>query len=182
MTTIQSARAAFKLIGLIGLGLTNPAHASQQGSLGATSTGSITITVSTPVRARISGLEDVHFGNERAATTGASENVCLWSNSPAGLYTIVAHGSGSSGSFELSNGKVAVGYTVAWSPRGNVASDQNLRSGSTVTDLQAAVERSECGVGRGAASLAIAMNSFDLQAARQAGPYVGSLTLIVSPE
>ena len=40
-----------------------PASAATQGTLGATSTGNITITVSVPSRVQITGLTDVAFTN-----------------------------------------------------------------------------------------------------------------------
>jgi hypothetical protein len=104
------------LIGTSTLVLGEPALAATQGTLGATSTGSITISASVPNRARITGLTDVSFLAQDPNTTASSaQNVCLWSNTATKGYTITASGSGTASAFTLANGALTVPYSVQWS-------------------------------------------------------------------
>ena len=57
------------------------ARAATQGSLGATSTGTVMITASVPNRAQITGLSDISFTNADPTTAASSaHNSCVWSN------------------------------------------------------------------------------------------------------
>src|SRR5688572_470390 len=91
------------------------AIAASQGTLGATSTGSVVITASVPNRARITGLADVTFANQDPGTLASdAQDVCVWSNTATKEYTITASGSGAASAFTLTNGSTTVPYTVEW--------------------------------------------------------------------
>ena len=82
-----------------------PAMASSNGTLGATSTGTVTITASVANRAQITGLTDVAFTNVDPSTTATqAQNNCVWSNTATRGYSITATGSGTSGAFTLGSG------------------------------------------------------------------------------
>src|SRR4051812_41058508 len=108
VTNFMNSR--FRRIVILATVLGTSAIASQasatpvQGTLGATSQGSILITASVPNRARITGLTDVTFASQdpNTAASGA-QNVCVWSNTATKAYTITASGSGASSAFTLSN-------------------------------------------------------------------------------
>src|SRR6478735_622858 len=85
---------AAALLGLTALAAT-PAAAATNGALGATSTGSVQITVSVPSRVQITGLTDISFANaEPNAQALSAQNNCVWSNTATKGYTITATGSG----------------------------------------------------------------------------------------
>ena len=69
-------------LALLGMAIAVPASAAPtQGTLGATSTGSITINVSVPSRVQITGLTDVNFTNvDPAVTATNAQSNCVWSN------------------------------------------------------------------------------------------------------
>eukprot|EP00741_Cyanophora_paradoxa_P009045 tig00001467_g8758.t1 len=75
-----------------------PAFSSTQGTLGATSTGSVSITASVANRAQITGLTDISFSAVDPATAATSaQSDCVWSNTATKGYSITATGSGTSG-------------------------------------------------------------------------------------
>jgi hypothetical protein len=87
--------------------LPSPVLAATQGSLGATSTGTISISASVPARARLSGLVDVAFTNVDPSTAASSaQSVCAWSNTATRGYKITASGSGAANAFTLANGSL----------------------------------------------------------------------------
>jgi hypothetical protein len=159
------------------------AQAAQQGTLGATSKGSIAITVSVAPRARISGLKDIDLGlADPVKGARASEDICLLSNSATGAYTIAASGGGPDGAFELADGERALGYAVEWAPRAGEKAGDRPDNGTIETNLRAAASQSDCASGMGVARLAVAIDRAQLAAVQPNGRYAGSLTLIVAPQ
>ena len=80
----------------------NAALAATQGSQGATSAGSIAITLSVAGRVQISGLSDVSFVSVSPDVAAVSaQNVCVWSNTATKGYSLSASGSGAGSAFEL---------------------------------------------------------------------------------
>ena len=156
------------------------AEAARQGSPGATSTGSISISLSVSPRAEINGADDVRFGGLEDEYR-AAQDVCLWSNSLARSYTIAASGSGHGGAFELFNGNDSIGYTVELSSREQSLPSDRDSNESTLAELSAAVRDADCALGSGSANLVIALDPTHVQAARSGAPYTGTLTLLVSP-
>lgn len=95
--------------------LSGGAQAASQGSLGTTSTGSISIGASVPNRVQLTGLTDVSFLNQDPATPAAkAQNVCVWSNTSTRGYNVTATGSGTGTAFTLANGALTVPYSVEW--------------------------------------------------------------------
>ena len=165
------------------LALAGTAEAAQQGEMGATSSGSVGISLSVAPRARISGLKDISISDaDPASNIRTAENICVWSNSPAGAYTLTAGGSGSGGAFELAGGQQTLAYSVEWAQSTGQDSGQTLAGGQTATNLQAAATQSDCGSGTGSARLVVAMDSGQLAAAQPGTAYTGALTLTVSPQ
>ncbi len=73
------------------------AYTATDGTLGATSTGSVTITATVPQPAnptgtRISGLQDVSLGNYTGAAKTASTEFCAYHSSPQARMTITQPG------------------------------------------------------------------------------------------
>lgn len=160
-----------------------PASAATQGTLGATSTGNITITASVPSRARITGLADISFMNQDPATAAsAAQNVCVWSNTATKAYTVTASGSGAGNGFTLTNGSTAVPYSVSWASSINQTSGIALTSGAASTSLTSAATNQTCASGPTAsASLIVGMSTSDLGAMSAGSNYIGTLTLLVAP-
>jgi hypothetical protein len=176
-------------IAMAGLGLASALTAGQavaasQGSLGATSTGSVTITASVPNRARITGLTDVAFTNQDPATAASSaQNVCVWSNTATKAYTITATGSGSASAFTLSNGTATVPYSVQWASSSGQTSGTALTAGTASASLTSTATHQTCASAPAAsASLIVGITTADLGTMTSGSSYTGTLTLLVTPQ
>lgn len=161
-----------------------PATAATQGTLGGTSTGTLTITASVPTRARITGLTDVAFLNQDpGAAAFNAQNVCVWSNTATGAYTVTASGSGAANAFTLAAGASTVPYSVEWAPTTGQASGTALASGVASGSLTSAATHQTCTSGPSAsASLIVRMSSDDLSTMDAGSNYTGTLTLLISPQ
>lgn len=165
--------------------LAEPALASTQGSLGSTSTGSVTINASVPGRVRISGLSDVTFSNvDPSVAASNAQSICVWSNTSTRGYTITASGSGAANAFTLSSGALpAVPYTVQWAQTSGQTSGSSLTSGTALTGQISSATNPDCSAGPSAsASLIVSMGSPTLQSMSAGVTYNGTLTLVVAPE
>jgi hypothetical protein len=176
-------------IALAGLALASaftasPVVAASQGSLGATSTGSVTITASVPNRARITGLTDVAFTNQDPSTAASNaQNVCVWSNTATKAYTVTATGSGASSAFTLSNGTTTVPYSVGWASSSGQTSGTALTAGTASASLISAATHQTCASAPAAsASLVVGISTTDLGTMSAGSSYTGTLTLLVTPQ
>ena len=161
-----------------------PALAATQGTLGATSTGTVTITASVPNRARITGLTDVSFLNQDPGTAASSaQDVCVWSNTATQAYTITASGSGAANAFTLAAGASTVPYSVEWAAATGQTSGTVLSTGTASTSLTSAATHQTCTSGPSAsASLIVRMSTTDLGTMSAGSSYTGTLTLLVTPQ
>lgn len=187
--TKQATRLSRRIYALICMtaasGLTAvEASAASQGSLGATSTGSVDISASVANRARITGLTDVAFTNQDPATPASSaQDVCVWSNTTTGAYTITATGSGAASAFTLSNGTTTVPYSVQWASSSGQTSGTALTTGTASASLTSAATNQNCASGPAAsASLVVGISTTDLGTMSAGSSYTGTLTLLVTPQ
>ena len=160
------------------------ALAATQGSLGTTSTGSISIGASVPNRVQISGLADVSFANQDPATPAANaQNVCVWSNTSTRGYNVTATGSGAGSAFTLAGGASTVPYAVEWAGSSGQSSGTAFTSGAALTGLTSTATSATCASGPGSsASLIVRISTANLQTMEAATAYTGTLTLVVAPE
>jgi hypothetical protein len=160
------------------------AFAATQGSLGTTSTGSISIGASVPNRVQISGLSDVSFANQDPATPASdAQDVCVWSNTSTRGYNVTATGSGAGNAFTLSGGASTVPYDVEWAGSSGQSSGTALTSGSALTGLTSTATNATCSSGpSSSASLIVRISSSNLETMEAATAYTGTLTLVVAPE
>jgi hypothetical protein len=175
------------MLGAIGAGslVASPAFAAPtQGSLGATSTGSITIPASVPNRARITGLSDVTFANQDPNTAASNaQNVCVWSNTATKAYTITASGNGTASAFTLSNGTTTVPYSVEWAATSGQTSGTALTAGTASSSLTSGAVNQTCSSAPlASASLVVKIGTTDLGTMTAGGNYTGTLTLLVTPQ
>jgi hypothetical protein len=159
--------------------------APTQGSLGATSTGIITITASVPNRARITGLTDVSFLNQDPTIAASSaQDVCVWSNTATKGYTITATGNGGGGTaFTLSNGTTTVPYSVEWAASSGQTSGTALTAGTASAGLTSTAVNQTCSSAPAAsATLLVKMTTANLGTMTAGSNYTGTLTLVVTPQ
>ena len=92
------------------------AFAATQGTLGATSQGSLDITLTIDQLVQISALNDIALGNYTggANMTGV-DDLCVYSN--IGGYQITATGDGTGSAFHLIGAGATIPYAVEWATR-----------------------------------------------------------------
>ncbi|MCH8614864.1 hypothetical protein LZ016_01920 [Sphingomonas sp. SM33] len=160
------------------------AFAATQGTLGATSTGSISIGASIPNRVQISKLADVSFTNQDPSVNASNaQSVCVWSNTSTKGYNVTATGSGTANAFTLANGALTVPYSVEWAGSSGQSSGSALTAGTALTGLTSTATNMNCASGPAtSASLIVKISSANLQTMQAATTYTGTLTLVVAPE
>ena len=159
------------------------AFGATQGTAGATSTGSVSISATIPGRVQISGLTDVAFGTvDPTAPAASAQNVCVWSNTSGKGYSMTATGSGASNAFTLTDGTNTLPYSVEWAGSSGQSSGTALVSGTALGSLTSTATNPTCSAGPATtASLIVKMSAANLQAA-VASSYTGTLTLVVAPQ
>lgn len=135
-------------------------------------------------KVRITDITDVDFGllSDLQADSRRSQNICLFSNSSGGAYSVAASGSGPGSAFTLSNGSASLAYEVEWSDQSGQSSGTGLAPNAALTGRMSSATHQFCNSGPAAsASLIIILRSVDLAQARE-GSYTGSLTLLIAAE
>ena len=180
---------AGKRLALLGAALATaftsaPAFAASQGSLGATSTGSVSITASVPSRARITGLTDVDFTNQDPGTAASSaQNVCVWSNTATKGYTLTATGSGTASAFTLTNGSGTVPYTVEWAATSGQTTGTAVTTGTATSTLTTTAVNQTCSAApTSTSSLIVRVSTAALGTMDAGSSYTGTLTLVITPQ
>ena len=177
-------RAGLALAGIACAVAATPATAATQGTLGATSTGNITITVSVPSRVQITGLTDVAFTNVDPTTTATNaQSNCVWSNTATKGYTITATGSGTSGAFTLASGALTpVVYSVQWNQSTGQSSGTALTAATASGTFNSTATTPTCSTAPAtSSSLIVSISSTQLLSMASLTIYTGTLTLLVSP-
>jgi hypothetical protein len=158
----------------------NNAFAATQGTLGATSQGTLNITLTINNLVQISALDDIALG----AYTGVAnmtgvDDLCVYSNT--GAYRITATGNGVGSAFHLIGpATAAVPYTVEWADAAGAGTGDLLTTNTPLAGQSGTITTPNCNGGNNARVL-VTVNSTDLAPA-PAGSYAGVLTLVVAPE
>ncbi len=135
-------------------------------------------------KVRITNLSDVNFGllTNLQADSRRAQNICLFSNSAGGAYSVAASGSGPGASFTLSNGSHSLAYEVEWSNQSGQSNGSGVTPTAPLTGRTSSATHQFCNSGPAtSASLIIVLRSTQLAQARE-GNYTGSLTLLISAE
>jgi hypothetical protein len=154
------------------------AFAATQGTLGATSQGSLDITLTIDPLVQISALNDIALGTYTGGgdMTGA-DDLCVYSNN--GGYDITATGNGG-GAFELLGASANIPYTVEWATSAGAGTGTALTTGVTLAGQGGTFTTPDCG-GADNAQVIVTVDSNDLGSA-PADNYTGVLTLLVAPQ
>jgi hypothetical protein len=155
------------------------AFAATQGILGATSQGTLDITLTIDPLVQISALDDIALGTYTggANMTGA-DDLCVYSNT--GGYDITATGNGAGQAFELLGSSANIPYTVEWATTAGAGTGASLTTGTPLTGQSGAFTTPNCNGGDNA-QVIVTVDSTDLAAA-PADNYTGVLTLLVAPQ
>jgi hypothetical protein len=169
----------------LALSLTPQSFAATQGTLGATSSGSVAISITKTARARISNLNDLTLPawEEGSGAVNLTDDVCVYSTRPNGSYRVTASGSGGSNAFSLANGANLLNYSVTWNA-GGVGALANTGTTLTTGVASAAFNNASttsptCTAGD-TARLIVGVSALAMTSAVE-GSYVGTLTLLVAP-
>ena len=175
---------ALAVVVALAMGAT-PATAATNGTLGATSTGSVQISILVPSRVQITGLSDISFANvEPNAAASSSQNNCVWSNTATKGYTITASGSGAGGAFTLASASLTpVPYSVLWNQSSGQTSGTSLTAATASTGFISTATAPGCATSPSStSSLTVTIAQPQLQAMPSLTTYTGTLTLLVNPQ
>lgn len=170
-------------VSLFALSLIAPisAMAASDGTLGTTSTGTSTISVTVPALIKITGVADLALGTwaGSGAMTG-NDDVCIYTNKAAGNYRVTATGSGGGGAFTITDGSNTIAYTAAWNDVSGTTGQAALTSGTALNGQTGANTSSQTCGGSQNANFYISIAEAALLAA-PSGAYSGTLTMVVEP-
>jgi len=176
----HSIASGLALAGVLALAM--PAQAATQGSIGATSTGTVSITATVPNRALITSLADVSFTNaDPSVAASNSQGPCVWSNTSTRNYKVTATGSGTAGAFTINSGASIIPYSVGWANSAGSSSPTALTAGTASASLASNATNITCS-GAGNSTLQVTIGASDLQNMIATNSYTGTLTLVVQPQ
>lgn len=171
------------------LGMAGPSQAATQGLLGATSTGTSTISITKSVQAQISDIQDMTLPNWSIGDGAVelSSDVCVYSST--GSYRVTATGSGLVNAFTLASGLNVLPYSVTWNSGGvgNLASTGAtlLPNVQSLTMANASTASATCnggGAGNNTARVVVSIPEIVMNAAASSPtPYTGTLTMLITP-
>lgn len=157
------------------------AFAANDGTLGATSTGDLTVSLSVADRVQISGLDDILLGayGGTGGLTGSSA-FCVYRNGTGAYNLTVSSGNQDGSAFRATDdGTNFIGYTVRFDADNNASDGTLAASGTQITDLSGNSSATNCG-GNDNAALDVIFTEADLQAA-PTGSFSDVITLLVEP-
>ncbi len=171
------------------LAFSSNGQAATQGTLGATSQGTATITVTKAVQAQISDISDMTLPSWSIGdgAVALSSDVCVYSTT--GSYTVRATGSGTGSAFTIASGSNLLAYTVTWNAGGagglsntGTALTSNVTSSSFSNASTTSALCSGGGASNDTARVIVGITGSDMNAAASsATPYSGTLTMLVTP-
>ena len=164
-----------------------PTFAATPGTLGATSTGTVNISITKSVQAQISDLTDMTWPNWSIGDPAITmtSDVCVYSST--GSYRVTATGSGLANIFTLGSGLNLIPYTVTWNAGGTGAlanTGTTLLPGiASPTYTTASLASVTCGgSANDTARVIVGVSSVVMTAAASSNTaYTGTLTLLVTP-
>ncbi len=155
--------------------VTTGAYAASDGTLGATSTGTIDISLTVNGAVKISNLDDITLPAFSGADVSDTQTACVYSNSTGGGYTLTATATGAS--FDLSGTGGSIPYAVEYDDGSGYVS---LTHGSTANMTGASATDDDCGGSGSNATVQVSVAAADASAVPQGG-YTSTLTLVVAP-
>ncbi len=159
--------------------------ATADGTLGATSTGTVDVTLTIDEQFQISnitGSTDFQFGTySGTGDLTANRDLCVYHNGD-GSYGITIDDDTATAGFNVENGggdaiTMAVNWNDVTGTAGSVAATESTEIVSTGANTTIA----DCSAGGNSANLEVTLLEADLQAAN-AGSYAAELSLVVDPD
>jgi len=155
------------------------AYSANDGSLGATSTGDLDVSVDIADRVQISGLDDIDFGAYAGfGDLDSNDAFCVYRNGTGAYNVTISSAEADGGTFRLSNGSDFIAYSVSFNDDADITGGTDVGSGDTLAGNGSATSLT-CG-GASNASLGVSIPENVLQAAAS-GAYTDTITLLVEP-
>lgn len=156
--------------------------AASDGSLGDTSTGSLSLSIEIPTKVRITGISDLNVGTfSGSGDLNVNDNVCVYTNAESGEYKITASGNGIGNAFTVKDdAERTIPYEVYWNDANGTTGNVQATSGSVITSQGNADTTSQTCTGSTNANFQVIVRELDLQT-KMAGTYTGTLTLLIEP-
>lgn len=166
-------------VAVLGAAAAGMANAATDGTLGATSQGSLNITLTIDPLVQISDLDDIDLGTFTGTgpMTG-SDNVCVYSNN--GGFNITATGNGAANAFTLAGSSATIPYSVEWANTSGATSGTSMSTGTPLNGQTPTFAGADCGGGTNTTVL-VTVGTADLGVA-PTDSYAGVLTLLVAPQ
>lgn len=154
------------------------------GTLGTTSTGTVTVSITIPSLVQVSGLGNLALGSATSFPVTTSTTGCIYSNvsSPSGSYYVtVSSANASSGAFRVKNsGTDYIVYSAFWNNTSSPLQTTSLTSGTkTAQQTGGSATRLDCG-GSPNANFNVSFSASQVQGA-PAAAYSDTVTLVISP-
>ncbi len=178
--SVNKKKAKRFAMGCLFMLLSETSLGATQGTLGATSTGTVGVQITIPSMVRVSGLSDITLAPSSVATDSmGSTTACVYSNSSTvGGYSVTAtSANGSGGTFAASGGSSSLKYSATWN---DGTGDANLTSGTQLTGQTGAHTTSTTCSGGSNATFKVNFTATDMQAV-SVGTYTDTVTLLVEP-
>lgn len=181
----SAALIATVFVGLLLYMAPQQAEAASDGSLGPTSTGSFSVSITVPTRVMISKMDDLAFGTWTASGDMAQDDdVCVYTSDATGRYKVTLTGNGPSGEFQVDDGNSNIAsYQVWWNDEKGTVNGVQVSSGTALaSQTTACTSNSSCsGCGSNSANFKVKFTSAELSSAI-AGSYTGTLSIVVEPD
>ena len=153
--------------------------AATDGTLGATSTGDLSMSLSIPNLAKLTDVADLNFGTYSGSGNPAQDDdVCVYTNNPSGQYKVTAKGSGAAFAFTMTNGTQTIPYSVKWNTVSGTNLNFALTANTQTTTLSGANTTSQTCAGLKNANFQVTMTRAAVLSV-PAGTYTAILTLII---
>lgn len=165
---------------LIIIGLSWQCLAASNGNVGATSQGSLVLSINIPEQIKISHISDIIFSTSDfisgESVITKAEPVCIYKNSSTSqTYAVTAIGSGNGGAFYLTNGMQTLPYSIRWGDSASGGTIVMLSHGHKITGINGASLNLDC---QGGDNATLYVDILELDAKQVlAGTYTGTLTL-----
>lgn len=177
-------RLLFNTVSIITLTLPSLLMAATNGSLGATSTGTVNVSITIPSLVQITGLNDITLSSTSSYPATGNTSACIYSNvaSPLGSYYVTATSLNTSGTdFRVQDGATDyIVYSAYWNNTSAATPTTALTSGTkTAQQTGGSAVSLTCGGGANA-NFNISFSASQVEGA-PAATYSDVVTILITP-
>jgi hypothetical protein len=132
---------------------------------------------------QISNISDLRFGTwPGRGKLQANDDICIYTNTRGGRYSIIMKGSGHGGRFTLTNGASLLRYRAFYNDVKGISGRERVRPGRQLSSQKGASSSKDCnGFKKLNGNISVLIPAVTLGRAKF-GSYVGALAIILMPE